>query len=77
MKLKNAIEMPFSGEAKRALSFNREDDLLHCAGEQLRSWRRGRNSLLYYRDAQSIPVMSKNFQSEISCFSLIIPRQKS
>lgn len=46
MKLKNASEMPFSGEAKRALSSNREDDLLHYAGaEQLRSGRRGRNSL--------------------------------
>lgn len=46
MKLKKASEMPFSGEAKRALSSNREVDLLHYAGaEQLRPGRRGRNSL--------------------------------
>lgn len=58
MKLKNASEMPFSGEAKRALSSKSEDDLLHYAGaEQLRSWRRGRNSLLCYRDTQRTPMI--------------------
>lgn len=39
-----------------------------CAGaEQLRSGRRGGNSILYYRDAQSTPKMSMNFQSERNC----------
>lgn len=39
-----------------------------CAGaEQLRSGRRGGNSILYYRDAQSTPKMSMNFQCERNC----------
>lgn len=78
MKLKNASEMPFSGEAKRAPSSDREDDLLHCAGaEQLRSGRRGRNSFLCYRDAQRTIMMTENFQSEISCLSPYIPQTET